>query len=877
MCKEDISMQRINCENETPLYQADVKGMLRSGRLIVYRDRVEFVVSQVQKMVFDYASLISVKKGLDRIHFITEDGRTESCAVNRKNIHEAFYVIEQAFKPYIARRNERLSSEGIRYSFPSSRSGLTGMLSGGVLDVMDDRVKYRMPSGDNETLYYKDVKAVRVSAVGMLEFSLYDGTKKAFSADKELRDEALSFLEAAVAPYVAERKAQLLAMGIYFSFPSSQDYDRGVLNILDDRIEYKAESGQTQIVEFQDVLAARASSGVLDVSLTDGTTKTFMIDKDARAEVLSFVEAAIAPYTTKRTIGFDTVFGLDEKIEFNEQRGVFHIIRQGGREISGEYRMQDLSRAESREGKISETVAGTLLGSITSAAGLGGAAGTSNGDERITDTGVLLTVRTEQGAEKIPVRFGSFSFGISKTSSGYGKYADELSGFFSYVGTHYPDCELILPVSTPDMERELTEAAAAKTGAEAVTEEGRTAAVFDRTVDKNQFGTLIDGISSFIGQCATPMTIAIQGDWESGKNSFMRMIYDDLTEKSQGNILWLNTWQFSQLDLTEQFPLLLADKLIKLLGASVNEETKDRAKLIAQGVIHIASGLISQGSTDGQKLTDAIFRENAASSLEQKVKLFADLVNRRIRTGNGKVIIFVDDLNRLTPTKAVGLLDALKYFFDCAGCVFVAAVDREIVIHGKKKLNGQNFSDEQGKAYFGKLFKTTFRVPLGSFDIRKYMADNLSRVNIHTADTAEINHYVELAVRSVGRDPKLLEHLFNSFLFLKSLTGEEACTSKERRLTLFALLCMQSEFPGVYDYMVRMKNKITPDFLNGLSDSESAALALTVPSEDEKTRFRDFAKELCESISTDGTDGISYEECRAFVEALTISAAVSSK
>ncbi|MBP3520513.1 MAG: zinc ribbon domain-containing protein, partial [Oscillospiraceae bacterium] len=32
---------------ETPIYQADVKTLLKSGRLIVYRDRTEFVTSSV--------------------------------------------------------------------------------------------------------------------------------------------------------------------------------------------------------------------------------------------------------------------------------------------------------------------------------------------------------------------------------------------------------------------------------------------------------------------------------------------------------------------------------------------------------------------------------------------------------------------------------------------------------------------------------------------------------------------------------------------------------------------------------------------------------------------------------------------------------------
>lgn len=69
---------------EIPLYQADVKTLLKSGRLVVYQDRTEFVTSSVQKSIFHYTGLVSVKKNLaNGIDFITEDGRTETCPADK--------------------------------------------------------------------------------------------------------------------------------------------------------------------------------------------------------------------------------------------------------------------------------------------------------------------------------------------------------------------------------------------------------------------------------------------------------------------------------------------------------------------------------------------------------------------------------------------------------------------------------------------------------------------------------------------------------------------------------------------------------------------------------------------------------------------------
>ena len=41
----------------------------------------------------------------------------------------------------------------------------------------------------------------------------------------------------------------------------------------------------------------------------------------------------------------------------------------------------------------------------------------------------------------------------------------------------------------------------------------------------------VKGISEFIKTCATPMTIAIQGDWGSGKTSLMNLIEAEFRAK----------------------------------------------------------------------------------------------------------------------------------------------------------------------------------------------------------------------------------------------------------------------------------------------------------------------------------------------------------
>lgn len=52
---------------------------------------------------------------------------------------------------------------------------------------------------------------------------------------------------------------------------------------------------------------------------------------------------------------------------------------------------------------------------------------------------------------------------------------------------------------------------------------------------------------------------------------------------------------------------------------------------------------------------------------------------------DGRLVVFIDDLDRLEPVKAVELMEVIKNFLDIERCVFVYAIDFSIVKFGVKK------------------------------------------------------------------------------------------------------------------------------------------------------------------------------------------------
>ena len=863
-----------------PVYQANVKGKLKSGKLSVYSDRTEFATSSVQKTIYNYSALVAVRKklgvgtvlglGLDHIEFITEDGSTESCPVNRKDVHEAFLRIQEAIKPYLAQRRRRLLEQGVRYSLVSS----TGLTGSGILNISDDRAELTVKSGQGRAVSFRDVKSVSASA-GNLDFLLVDGTTRSFGVDKELQGEILSFVKQAVEPYIAERKEALLAQGIYFSSLSSYGADSGTLNIYEDRAEFTARSGPGETVLFSDIRAVRLFTETLELALTNGATKAFGIERDMQDEALAFIKDAIEPYVLRRTVGFGASFGVDERLEVNEERGVFHLLRQGGNEITEECPLSALVRCELVECGAPKSALGLLAGAAK-AVGVQDKLGAPDADDVISYVGVELTIQEVQGPWTETVRFGDFALGMSRTNKKYDQYLAEASRFMDYLGERCPACELVVP-PPPEPKAAPAElpAAAPETLPAAAAEEALPAVP---AMEKDELGIVkyIEGVSRFIESCPTPMTIAIQGSLGSGRTSFMKLLSEHLDEASRKNLIWLHSGQLSRAKTDESFALQVENQLRGQLGGVASEAAKGRMRQAAKGLGSILISAATGGNSDGQDLMEAMFGTGGDAPREALSGVFSELVKNSPAGRRGKIVVFLDELDRLAPAKAVDMLKALRDFFDCEGCVLAAAVDFGFFQRGMRERPGAEPDEEREKALFDEIFQMSFRMPASGYDVRNYVKSRLERMGIPAADDGEeLDLYAALIRQSVGGEPKSMDRLFNSFLLLKNMADRELYEDRVQRLMLFALLCMQSRFQAAYDYLKQIRDQVTPALLSGLCGEDSEVAAHSGLSGEERARFLGFAQVFRDIINTDHTTEISQAECAVFARVLEFSSITS--
>lgn len=338
----------------------------------------------------------------------------------------------------------------------------------------------------------------------------------------------------------------------------------------------------------------------------------------------------------------------------------------------------------------------------------------------------------------------------------------------------------------------------------------------------------VNALCSFIHSCETPMTISIQGDWGSGKTSMMNM----MKAKMQGEVwpVWFNTWQFSQFDMGNNLAFSMMDVLLKGLDCDQDVRKKIINGLIGFGkkAVKVVTDTTIGGEVAGtiSDLMDGDSAFDYAAEIMELKNKFQKAVDEKLeKEGKDRVVVFVDDLDRLQPSKAVELLEVLKLYLDCEKCVFVLAVDYEVVTLGIKQKFGGEVSEEKGRSFFDKIIQLPFKMPVASYDIHKYVREMMGRMGIST-DDKEVALFYDLIQTSIGFNPRSMKRLFNTYELLDIVTEStvRAIDNNVRRRVLFAIICAQMCFEQLYLYFT--STRIDEDTFVGLQDAENIETAL---------------------------------------------------
>lgn len=196
--------------------------------------------------------------------------------------------------------------------------------------------------------------------------------------------------------------------------------------------------------------------------------------------------------------------------------------------------------------------------------------------------------------------------------------------------------------------------------------------------------------------------IGIEGEWGSGKTSFINLILEELRE-SDALIIKFNPWNFSdQNELIKDF----FNSLIESIKQSSSKQNDDRVKKIKE----YSSKLLKQSELEIKPEISILgvlkfkLGEFHKFGIEEPLEKQKEIVNEILKGLGRRIIVVIDDIDRLDQNETKLIFKLVKITGNFSNTIFILAYDRGRIC---TKINEQ----EIGEEYLKKIIQVSFTLP----------------------------------------------------------------------------------------------------------------------------------------------------------------------
>jgi uncharacterized protein YjbI with pentapeptide repeats len=312
-------------------------------------------------------------------------------------------------------------------------------------------------------------------------------------------------------------------------------------------------------------------------------------------------------------------------------------------------------------------------------------------------------------------------------------------------------------------------------------------------------------LSTIITNSQPRFTVGIYGGWGTGKTTIMQMILKHLAKEDNNIItIWFDAWRYENEEFSALVPLvrtiiLHLEEYVQKLEleknpkAAVIKNLVNKFKKVGKSIIMSSktnlgleySGAKASVETDVGNAIEYYKSEGSFYKNQNKIyfhKHISDFVSdelkdirKRVETKNFKIVIFVDDLDRCTPERALEILESIKTFFDMEGIIFVIGIDPSTIDPIIKTKYGED-SKIDGMKYLQKIVQLPYTIPLWN---PPRLSDTITNMMKETHLPNEVIKKVlepkmqELIIKATELNPRDVKRFINSIVISHVIYGHE--------------------------------------------------------------------------------------------------------
>ncbi|EPC9469317.1 KAP family P-loop NTPase fold protein [Campylobacter lari] len=310
------------------------------------------------------------------------------------------------------------------------------------------------------------------------------------------------------------------------------------------------------------------------------------------------------------------------------------------------------------------------------------------------------------------------------------------------------------------------------------------------------------------------VSIGIIGDWGSGKTSFINMVLESLSINKKIVIINFNPWNIStRKQLISDFLTMLSKEICKVpfpefkcrnlkkiyshfkfkFFSEVSQNLEDLALLFKMSSYVIADPVISVAMS---KTSNAISDFNKLLSAEKKgLDEIKNKINTALSNIDTKIIIVIDDLDRLADTDIREIFQLVRSIADFKNTMYILAYDNEIVTKALDKIQ-----KDKGERYIEKIVQVPIVLPkLNKADLTAIFMQKIEQFSF-VYEKIDKNEFIENL--NTNHFAGAFENIRDINRYLNVLKFEMSAIKQELYLYDFAVITLFKLFePKFYEFI----------------------------------------------------------------------------
>ncbi len=330
------------------------------------------------------------------------------------------------------------------------------------------------------------------------------------------------------------------------------------------------------------------------------------------------------------------------------------------------------------------------------------------------------------------------------------------------------------------------------------------------THDFNSLGTTIANI---VHNSNPHFTIGIYGEWGTGKTTLMKVIEKHLLEKgifeNEQTILsvWFNAWKHERENSIATHSLLKTvayamenhkkfNDVSQAIFTALTIYDKDLMQQLILNMISQKGNALEEQIDEKMSYLQKLYRNSVYFDGLEKINQQMKNIRETDRNKNYRVVIFIDDLDRCSPNKALEVLESIKLFLDMEGFVFIIGLSHKTVT--KLISYAYKSTGVKGEDYIKKIIQIPIKIPSWSHENIIDLIETRIAPNLNPGYTKFLHQNSGMVARVVDYNPRQLKRFINNVIIAFETFASKQNSPEITFNEIFLVKILKSEWPDFY-------------------------------------------------------------------------------